>query len=253
VGYNKIIISGENLELYEYENDISIEGRGRGVNRNSVCLDVESDRENTLSARQLGKRRDNARRAALAFKRLISSNLRGFAPPILVTVTFAENIEDVGLAHQNLYTFVKSLRYKFGKEFRYVAVPEFQKRGAIHFHIMFWGLPPELLDRERQDRTIAKIWGHGFVDILKTNGDDRLAGYLAKYMSKAFTDERLRSKKAYTASRNILRPQVVCGIDAVWVILDDYVGVDNPPILDRRYTTQWLGRGRYRHYKLSNI
>src|SRR5690606_27837965 len=112
-----------------------------------------------------------------------------------------------------------ALRNKFGKAFSYIAVSEFQKRGAIHFHALFWGLPAEVFSQERQTRTIALIWKQGFVYMKETDGNDKLSSYLAKYMVKTFTDPRLKNKKAYLASRNIKRPKIIAGVDySFWAV-----------------------------------
>jgi hypothetical protein len=37
---------------------------------------------------------------------------------------------------------------------------------------------------ERKYRTLAKLWGEGFVDATKTDGSRRLASYISKYITK---------------------------------------------------------------------
>jgi len=103
--------------------------------------------------------------------------------------------------------------------FQYVAVPEFQKRGAVHFHAFLWGLPDELGDvrkgkttlaygRERESRDIYKTWLHGYVDVVKSDGHPRHISYLMKYMVKSAVDLRLSHVKAYYMSRGIPKPLV---------------------------------------------
>lgn len=253
MGYNKFIKSGSTFELYEYEKDIRISApRARKVvNARKPCnLDLDIGGADPFSQGYVGKRQDNARRASMAFRRLILCNLTGFNFPLLVTITYAENQEDIRIGYKDFKTFIQSLRYKFGKVFRYVAVPEFQKRGAVHFHALFWGLPEGIFDTERKTRQLAILWGKGFIYLKKTDGDDRLSSYLAKYMVKAFLDFRLKGQRAYTSSRNCLRPEIVAGFSPVWPVVDDLVGVDNSPLLEKEYMTQWLGKGRYRLFKV---
>ena len=66
MGYSKIIISGNSLEVYEYEKDI-IKLLGRSTRNRTITPDISvlgTNGENTLpkrdSERTLGKRRDNA-------------------------------------------------------------------------------------------------------------------------------------------------------------------------------------------------
>lgn len=251
MGYTKIIISGNNVEKYEYEKEPRPVARGRRKRKiNNGSESVGADRSDTLSERQLGKRQDNARRTGLVFRRIVASNLSGAMPPLLLTFTYKENITDINIGYKDYQSFIKALRNKFGKTFSYIAVSEFQKRGAIHFHALFWGLPSEIFSQERKTRTIALIWKHGYVFMKETDGNNKLSSYLAKYMVKAFTDPRLKNKKAYFASRNVKRPKIIAGEDfSFWPVEEEYVG-DRKPITDKEYNTLRMGKCRYRHWNI---
>ena len=132
----------------------------------------------------------------------------------------------------------------------HASVPEFQKRGAVHFHCLFWGLPHDIFLKEKKDRTIAKIWEHGFVDIIKTDGHGKLSSYLAKYMAKAFVDKHLKNQKAYVSSRNICRPVVDKNAIASFYLYQHTKETDLP-ILDNSYKTKWTGQCRHRWFKTS--
>lgn len=252
MGHKKFISYGNTLELYEYEKDIIRLRRDKRKRKNdSSDEDPRTDGEDSLSERKLGKRQDNARRASMAFRRIVASSLGGSAQPILATLTYRENFTDLAGAYRHFSSFIQSLRHKYGKAFKYVSVPEFQERGAVHFHALFWGLPEEVLLLERQNRTIAGIWGHGYVYLKKTDGDEKLSFYLSKYMAKAFTDPRLKNQKCYVASRNIQRPVIGSGFSPAWVILEEYGAIEDP-IIDRTYDTKWLGKGRHRIFKTSH-
>lgn len=253
MGYNKIISYGNTLEVYEYEKEIyrMVGGTSRKGKVASSDPGMDTRRKDPFSeadqAIWVGKRSDNARRSSMAFRRLVASNLGGSTRPILVTLTYRDNFTDLSGAYKHHSTFVQSLRYKFGKNFKYISVPEFQKRGAVHFHALFWGLPETVLLSERETREIAGIWGHGFVFLKETDGNDKLARYLTKYMSKAFVDPRLKNQKAYASSRNVLRPLVQTNVPVDYV-LEDYRAVGDP-VVDRTFYTNWLGEGRYRIFK----
>lgn len=248
--YNRAIVSGNVLEIYEYEKDIPLFRNKRKRSTSSIDVpSVVSDRKDILSERELGRRRSSSGRASLAFRRLVSANLIGTDRPILLALTYAENFGDLRGAYKDFTTFIQALRYRFGKDFRYVAVPEFQKRGAVHFHALFWGLPSQLVLSERSTRFIAGIWGHGFVDVVQTDGNIKISGYLSKYMAKAFIDPRLSGCKAYVGSRNILRPLAQSFSGNLWAFLKEW-GVDKPSIINREFMTLWLGRCQYRYYLL---
>jgi hypothetical protein len=251
MGYNKFIKCGNSFELYEYEKNLPFRVKRNKIPKSkSLSLDLAFGGKNPLPKRQLGKRRDNAKRAQMAFRRLILCQLGGATNPLLFTITYAENQCELSTAYADFRSYIQALRYKFGEVFKYIAVPEFQKRGAVHFHALFWGLPSELYNQERTTRELANLWGRGFIYLKETDGSDKLSSYLAKYMVKSFLDERLCNQKAYTSSRNCVRPLVGSDFSPVWPIVDDYVGVDNPPLLEKEYMTQWLGKGRYRLFKI---
>ncbi len=64
-------------------------------------------------------------------------------------------------------------------------------------------------------------------------------------MSKAFLDPKLKNQKAYTASRNVLRPLIQKGSFPIDFVLEEY-GAIGDPVVDRTFYTNWLGEGRYR-------
>jgi len=256
MGYIKIIIYGNNIEIYEYEKTVVIVHRDKQRREDpSDDKNMGINGQNLLQERKLGKRQDNARRASLDFRRLVGANLgsdsRQFTRPILATLTYRDNFTDLKGAYRHLSSFIQSLRHKYGKIFKYTCVPEFQERGAVHFHALFWGLPEEIFLREREDRTIAGYWRHGFIFLKQTDGNEKLSFYLSKYMAKAFLDARLKNQKCYVASRNILRPVTYKGASAS-VVLEDYgINIDTGvPVEDRSFDTTWLGKGRFRLFKI---
>lgn len=256
MGYNKIISYGNTIELYEYEKDV-IRLKSRIINvrkRDPDDKDLGVDGKNIISERKLGKRQDNARRAELAFRRIVASNLGGSSRPLLITLTYRNNLTNLKRAYKDLSSFIQSVRYKYGKIFRYICVPEFQKRGAVHYHALFWGLPEKIFLLERKNREIARLWSRGFVFIKETDGNEKLSFYLSKYMAKAFIDPRLKNQKCYVASRNILRPIIMKGVSysGIGIIFDEYGVDENEPLVDREYLTSWLGKGRYRIFKTRN-
>jgi len=248
--YVKSVAYGTNVEIYNYEENIRINGRSGGqiqgrVRVQSVPIDGDSQEE---SAKE--RRRDNQRRSAMAFRRIVISNLGVDNPPLLVTCTYAENQTDLRIAYKDWNAFTGALRYRYGKSFKYIAVPEFQKRGAIHFHALVWGLPKDVYQTERRTRLVASLWKRGFVDLKETDGKEELAGYLSKYMSKTQADPRLSGWQAFRCSRNVARPEIDKNTMLLYVE-HKYDLVDKTPLIDKTFMTQWLGKGRYRLYKVN--
>jgi len=198
--------------------------------------------------RQPRKRRSDAIRACKrAFIRLVQSNLVQGKPPALVTLTMRDivSIDDAYVAFTKFGTKIR----KWNSGVSYIAVPEFQKRGAVHFHVLMFDLPDGIIESERHTRFIAELWRWGFVDAVKTDGHQALSGYLAKYMSKAMHDKRLIGKRAYSASRNVARPHV---LNTPWqietMLLDWGIAVDNPALHTFEYDTLHLGRCVYKQF-----
>lgn len=246
MGYSKLIQSGKLVEIYDYQLDYiprSIKSR----TRKTRCKRVASR----------NRRPDNLFRLKRYFERIVRSNLLGGKAPLFVTLTMYETVP-IRLAYRSFSRFIQRLRARYGKDFRYVAVPEFQGdvdfsgywkalRGAVHFHVLFWFLP--ITEQgERQKRYIQWSWRRGFVDCVQTDGSVKLAGYMSKYVFKAMYDERLGNQKAYVCSRNILRPVSVSYASA-FRYLNDIVG-DSLPDHVSNFNSAWLGNCQYRRYVL---
>lgn len=256
MSYNKLIQAGKSLELFIYENT-PLQKYGRQNTRvkgkfaeKFASVEFPDYRDNPLfQAQQATKRRDNAQRSSHAFRRLVSANLRDNEKPIFCSFTFNEEYKRLSDTARFFNIFTTRMRRVFGKEFRYIAVPEFQKSGRVHYHALFWGLPDYLASRERQDRTVAKLWHKGFVDIKETDGSPKLASYMAKYMTKAMLDPRLWCQKAYFRSKNAFKPQVSKGVPEWW--LNDEFGLDvKEPKYSSEFSTAWLGQCQYKVYDM---
>lgn len=231
--YVKIVKSGDLIETYVYEKT-PITSRPRRKEK------VSSPGRFRRVVRRRG---DNIARTRKNFRRLVQSNLTGVELPALLTLTMVDVVR-VDHAYICLKGFFSVLKRDFGRGLRYIAVPEFQKRSAVHFHILIWGLPKEIIENERVYRTLQHIWALGFVDCVQTDGSIKLAGYLAKYMSKSVQDERLAGRQAYTCSRNVMRSvlgSTFKGFEGV----GDVIFKSQENLTSRKFMTQWLGECSY--------
>lgn len=238
--YTKFVQSGRFVEVYEYEHkparNIAIWRKPKGMR---------------FSRSERNRRPDNVRRLTAKFKRLVWANLdetKGY--PCFLTLTFRNEVDiDEG------YNLLGKFRRKFQAifpEVEYIAVPEFGTKSTkrLHFHILIWNLPIFYIKSERESRYISSLWGNGFVDILETDGSIKLAGYMAKYLSKALFDERLLNKKAYTTSRGIKRP-VETASPLVKSYSEEMWELSTAtPLRCAKYLTQWLGECSYTLYKI---
>jgi len=244
VGHVKLIKSGQQVEIYEYENDVNAE--------KLRCARKNARKRGTRPRAYIGRRRlRNVAQSRKSFTRLVLSNLGGETKPWFFTFTMYE-VVPLRRGYWAFTVFIERLRKNLGRDFSYIAVPEFQKRGAVHFHVLFWRLREDVLKNERDNRYIQNLWGYGYCDGIPTDGSPRLAGYFAKYMSKAMLDHRLGGEKAYSASRNIMRPVSVSFRSAL-AHTKEMWGLDlstTTPLREAQYETKYLGKGRYRLYNL---
>jgi len=247
MGYSKAIFSGDLIEKYEYEygppvRNVKKPGRGKIAPR---LVSTQKEREANLERR----RASSIIRSRQSFHRLVRTNLQK-GKPYLLTLTMLQ-VVDLAAAYGIYHEFTQRFRRVIGKDSAWIAVPEFQKRGAVHFHILIWDLPYELGKTERDTRRIQNLWREGYVDCIPTNGSPRLASYLGKYMSKAMQDPRLLGKRAYSATRNVLRPvslNTKTSIDAAseaWGLTRDTL-----PTIKREYDAKWMGKCVYTAYSV---
>lgn len=239
-GYVKVVQSGNSLEVYEYENETS--KNLRLFRKRKV---VYGDRKTRTF------RPDNIRRKVKSFGRIVRSNLTGIDRPALLTLTMYE-VVGIKRAYSLLSVFFQRLRVDYGGDIKYVAVPEFQKRGAVHFHVILWGISEKQINEERNCRYFQRNWQYGYCDCVLTDGSIKLVGYLTKYMQKSMYDKRLCGEKGYSTSRNVLRPlsfafkSILAYTKVVWD-LDLDIAI---PLTEKYFEVKWLGKGRYRLFNL---
>lgn len=179
---------------------------------------------------------------SVAFRRLVNCNsglwrdsdMSSIIPKFL-TLTFAENVLDLGVANKLFMRFVLKLNRKFFKNrserLAYLAVPEFQKRGAVHYHVLFFNLPYI----ENVYDELNSLWGLGHLLYKALDSASDASWYMAKYMTKTLNDERFKSKKRYFGSRNLKRPFVSYDIGFIMDILDL---INTPAIISSRFSNK---------------
>ena len=134
-----------------------------------------------------------------------------------VTLTFKENIEDIDFANKCFRTWreqISRLCKKNGDEFYYLGVYEFQKRGAIHYHLLT-SLPCNSvylpLQEGKKSMYDCKYWKHGFTSAfdIENDTDDNfnVSLYLIKYLYKDI-DNRYFGKQKILKSNNLKKPDV---------------------------------------------
>jgi len=274
MGYTKFVRSGKYVEIFNYEKDYVHKTQPRRSKRDRKLLKEARAHRAMFIARE--RRKDNLSRSKKDFVRLVRANLEATDLPAFLTLT-ANETEPARVMYDALKLFWRRLAVHAPK-LRYIAVPEFQERGTLHFHVLVWGLPDALIYDEtpwywrrrskhkrsvidwmqwcerkgfdhkssRGTRNLQRLWVRGFCDIRPArDASSAIAFYMAKYMSKAMQDKRLVGQKAYTSSRNVMRPLQIAGNGVgpdISVMLEHFGHGDSMKTIAREYDTLWLGR-----------
>jgi len=162
--------------------------------------------------------------------------------PALLTLTFSDHVTSVSIAYLRFKEGMRRIKFEY-PNLEYIAVPEFTKKGRVHFHLVVWGIPEWHVASERDYRRIASLWGHGFIDINPTNGSKKLISYIFKYCIKASWYSRLVNQKAYTRSRSmkIDKEKITWSFNQTISPVDNWDSI----IFTVEYDTKYLGRGTY--------
>lgn len=160
----------------------------------------------------------NINRAKFEMQRIAKANEKEFKT--FLTLTYSENEKDIEKANKHLHSFLVYIK-KLKNDFKYICVPEFQKRGAVHFHLLtninytdFTLLSKEEIklwspsSKKWEIGRNIKGWNKGY-NLIKDISDKsfNIVGYISKYMTKDI-DNRLWGKRKYHYSRNLIKPTV---------------------------------------------
>lgn len=141
----------------------------------------------------------------------------------MLTLTYRENMKDLkARGWSDIKKFSRLMKELF-PEWKYLCVPEFQKRGALHFHMAIKGYYP--VD------VVRKVWrsvvGSGNIDITNPMrigkaswNPKRIAVYLYKYISKADSVEF--NKRRYSSTQ-IPPPPVMTGWLALGLQMETFL------------------------------
>lgn len=209
----KIVDCGDYVQVYYYQNlmtkkqekdDFDLQLKRTKIDS---ALKTENNKHNNSSElKQIEVR--NIIRSKLQCQRLAKANSRKWR--IFLTLTIAENLGDLKEANKKFRYFVDKVR-RIKKDFSYIAIPEFQKRGAVHYHLLCnIDINDENLIYSQEDNPKfkhVKYWHEGFTEIEVVRGDvKKIVGYISKYMTKEI-DNRLFSHHRYFYSKNLKLPK----------------------------------------------
>lgn len=127
------------------------------------------------------------------------------------TLTFGENIKELDYANSEFKKFIQKVKRKY-PELKYLGVPEFQKRGAVHYHLItnVEMDQTEIIELQQGKEKMYNIkqWEHGFSSVFDLNLTDEkfsVAAYMSKYFFKDI-DNRLFGRRKILASKGLDKP-----------------------------------------------
>ncbi len=211
----KIVKSGSLVEIYDFGKEFVIGKSQKIIKTKNKRQPSEKDKEEALQS--------SARRAKRTIKRLINANSflwfkknGKYYLPITLTLTFANNVSDIKTANYEFTKFILRLNYEVFKsednKLKYLSVYELQKRGAIHYHMIFFNLPyikdiyNKMRDIWKQGRIMVGGKDKRFKQIKTMEHLKKTIDYFTKYIQKSFLENQFPNKKKYTASKGLLKP-----------------------------------------------
>lgn len=210
----KAIICGNYIQVYLYKNKKTTTKK-----QDKTELDLKKDKINYIFEtdnkiptnikvpKEQKIEKKNITRSKLECQRLAKANTNDWQT--FITLTFAENITDIETAQTRFKYFVDKVR-RVKKDFKYLCITEFQKRGAIHYHLLCnISIDDTKLIYSQEDNPKfkhIKYWNDGYtsVEVVKKDAK-KIIGYIAKYMTKDI-DDRLFNRHRYFYSRNLTKP-----------------------------------------------
>jgi hypothetical protein len=230
----RVIVSGEMMEFYEYEKPIMKDYKDdRKTGRKTQGATTEETKaENRLKT---------LRRDRTAVRRFINANISAWGEyPKFITLTFAENVTDLRSANYEWKKVRQRLEYEVGKKLEYLAVPEFQKRGAVHYHVILFNMPyvPHTL--------LVEIWGKGQIWINAIEHVTNVGAYVTSYMTKDADDSRYIGEKRYFRSRGLVKPLVIEDKKIIEPMLADMDS--RAKVFEAEFVSEYTGKVQYSQF-----
>ncbi|MBL7058662.1 hypothetical protein ISS03_04965 [Patescibacteria group bacterium] len=239
----KIVKSGKFIEIYEYGKPYWV-GFPR-LRRLRPAPKIQRDQEKI--------RADNVNRTRKKIKRIVNSN-----PQLncFLTLTFAKEITELKQANPIFNNFTKRMLNKYSN-FEYLAVPEFQKRGRVHYHVACKFNLPEFKDKEDErefERWFAKnLWRNGFIDVRPISNVKNIGSYISKYLGKEMFDKRFFRKKKFFYSKTLNMPEVYRKRREIKEFTDFFEPETMKPVFESDFYSKHTGDTTYKVYALEDI
>lgn len=214
----KIVECGSYIQVYHYhqprtkyprkDDKVDLNLKKNKFDVNTLKEEIKLKKEIKLKTWNEIEER-NITRSKLQCQRIAKANMEYWET--FITLTFEDNVTDIKLANKRFKYFTDKVR-RVKNDFRYLVVPEHQKRGAIHYHLLTnISINDTKLMYNQEDNPKfkhVKYWLDGFSSVEIIKGDaKKVVGYISKYMTKDI-DNRLFGKNRFFYSQNCIVPKI---------------------------------------------
>lgn len=260
MAFYRVIKTGNIVELYKYQTIKQLQYEKKLETETN-----ENEKENNLDRvekTELAKKQ-SAYRSRQKVRRLILNNFS--EGDTFITLTFAENMTDIKKANYELKKFIQKMQRKVS-DFKHVTVIEFQKRGAVHYHMICnYQLEFDTTDIEKRkahERFLfgevidgeymgGKLWKNGIGSIHDIKHVDNVGAYVIKYMTKGTRDDRLFQQKSYFRGGKLITPVEITDPNEIKLWVDTLEG--SIPCFTSDYSTEYQGQINYKEYNLKRM
>ncbi|MFA7208861.1 MAG: hypothetical protein WC120_01110 [Parcubacteria group bacterium] len=239
---HKVIISGTEIEHYEYKDRIQIRGYKRKPRKKSIV----DENEKVEKKENPQKTMYSVNRTRTRIRRMIYAN-----PDLNKFLTLTTTMTDISKTNNLFNLFVSRMKNRF-PEFRYIAVPEFQKDidffgkvkpdgGEVHYHLL-------CNLRYVKSKELADIWAIGFINIKKLAKNTNLGAYMSKYLNKDMLDNRMFRKRKYFYSQDLIKPLEIIGGNAQSFMQGNTAKL----IKEKTFNNMYTGKVVHKTYKMED-
>lgn len=168
----------------------------------------------------------NLKRSARRVYSVVSDICRSNDFVWFITLTFSSKYDrqDDNETRKLFEKWRKWIKLKYPSMF-YIAVAEYHKKGALHWHLLAGGISSDELylsyfgDVKCMGEMIpvytVGAWKYGYSTCSKIQRKENCNSYVMKYVLKAETDVRFFRRQRFTCSQNCIRPEYIKYCDYV--------------------------------------
>ena len=208
----KIVKCGSYVQVYYYKNSRiknpkKDDDADLNLQMSKYEVDISKKETKLKTINEIEER--NIIRSKLQCQRIAKANMEYWET--FITLTFEDNVTDIKLANKRFKYFIDKVR-RIKNDLRYLVVPEHQKRGAIHYHLLtnISINDTKLMYNQENNPKFkhVKYWLDGFNSVEHIKFDvKKIVGYISKYMTKDI-DNRLFGQRRFFCSQNCIVPKV---------------------------------------------